>query len=501
MSFRYSSSVETTGNGSEPDIVYYNADIIADAYDAAEVLNGIDKDPPIRFQETRSSPLINDISKYMFSIIRFTMDGAGKDLPLFIPNINDSQPDINLTTYSITLEYTVYYVHPTTAANESKLFRAQRFVVYRPETVNAPLPNPPNSVDSKGQFLGQDLRGRYYFVYTYQHWLDLVNEAFNSAFYDVQPAVPGTSHPTLSISAQWAAYWVSLGTATLEPVLQGGPPNMTYDKGQNLFSVNAPAYCCGNQSAYSSVTTTPALFVAPLPIYAWSGGNGNAVPGTLLPSANALIPSYATAALQGTELMNVFFNTDMNGLFTNFNNLFIGDELSGRTNMLLITNKGDNLINYRKSGPFSTVIGDGAASVNGPLLISLQQDYESTSTLWSPISSIVFSSTMILIFPEQTGTPLTYGEGNANTPSESTSAFTPIITDISVPMIRAEDYRSFLSYTPTGEYRLSSFTGSRSELRNIDIQVFWKNRINNILYPITMFNLSSVSIKMMFRKK
>jgi hypothetical protein len=108
---------------------------------------------------------------------------------------------------------------------------------------------------------------------------------------------------------------------------------------------------------------------------------------------------------------------------------------------------------------------------------------------------------MIPIFPEQTGTPLTYGEGNANTPSESTSAFTPIITDISVPMIRAEDYRSFLAYTPTGEYRLSSFTGSRSELRNIDIQVFWKNRINNILYPITMFNLSSVSIKMMFRKK
>jgi len=502
MSFRYSSSVETTGNSTEPDIVYYNADIIADAYDAAEVLNGIDRDPPIRFQETRSSPLIGDISKYMFSIIRFTMDGAGKDLPLFIPNINDSQPDINQTTYSITLEYTVYYVHPTTAANESHLFRAQRFIVYRPETVNAPLPNPPNSQNSKGEFLGQDLRGRYYFVYTYQHWLDLVNEAFNSAFYDTLAAVPGTSHPTLSISNAWAAYWVSLGgNAGNQPALQGGPPNMTYEKSSNLFSVNAPAYCCGNQAAYTAVGSTPATYVAPLPIYAWSGGNANAVPGTLNPTANVLIPSYATNLLQGTELMNVFFNTDMNGLFTNFNNIFIGDELSGRTNMLLITNKGNNLVSYLKTGAFSTTIGNGAATTDGPLLVSLQQDYESTSTLWSPISSIVFSSTMIPIFPEQTGTPLTYGEGNANTPSESTSAFTPIITDISVPMIRAEDYRSFLAYTPTGEYRLSSFTGSRSELRNIDIQVFWKNRINNILYPITMFNLSSVSIKMMFRKK
>jgi len=490
------------GNSNEPDIVYYNADIIADAYDVAQVLNGIDKDPPIRFQETRSVPLINDISKYMFSIIRFTMDGAGKDLPLFIPNINDSQSDINLTSYSITLEHTVYYVHPTTAANESHLFRAQRFVVYRPETISSPLPNPPNSVDANGAPLGQDLRGRYYFVYTYQHWLDLVNEAFNAVWYDTQTAAPGTSHPTASITSQWAAYWVSLGgTAGNQPVLQSFPPNMTYEKANNLFSVNAPAYCCGNSSAFQTAAVSPPTYVAPLPSYAWSAGNANAIPGTVPPSGGTITPSYATNVLQGTELMNVFFNTDMMGLFTNFNNIFIGDEISGRTNMLLITNKGDNLIKYKQTNAFTTAVGDSPTITENKLLISLQQDYESTSTLWSPISAIVFSSTMIPIFPEQTGTPLTYGEGNANIPSESTSAFTPIITDISVPMIRAEDYRSFLSYTPTGEYRLSSFTGSRTELRNIDIQVFWKNRINNILYPITMFNLSSVSIKMMFRKK
>jgi len=108
---------------------------------------------------------------------------------------------------------------------------------------------------------------------------------------------------------------------------------------------------------------------------------------------------------------------------------------------------------------------------------------------------------MIPIFPEQTGTPLTYGEGNNASPVESSSNFTPIITDISVPMNRADDYRGFLSYTPSGEYRLSSFTGSRTELRNIDIQVFWKNRLDNQLYPINMFNMTNVSIKMMFRKK
>jgi hypothetical protein len=31
--------------------------------------------------------------------------------------------------------------------------------------------------------------------------------------------------------------------------------------------------------------------------------------------------------------------------------------------------------------------------------------------------------------------------------------------------------------------------------------VFWKFRLTGELFPINMFNLSSVSIKMMFRKK
>lgn len=488
MSFRYSSSVESVGNSSEPDIVYYNADIIADAYDA-NILAGIDKDPPIRFQETRSVPLIADISKYMFSIIRFTMDGAGKDLPIFIPNINDNTPDLNLTTYSIDYEYTVYYVHPTTSANESHKFIARRFVNYQPETVNAPLPNVPNAVMPDGSYLGQDLRGRYYFVYTYQHWMNLVNNALQGAWDDAEPSAINTYHPTLSISAQWTAYWTSIGgNSGNKPALQGKPVFMTYNENNGLFSLWGSSYCCGNTNNYTNSSSTPPLFVAPLPTNAWSNNQGT--------------PVYATNTTQGTELMNLFFNTDMFGLFSNFNNFYIGDEVSGRTNQILFQNRGNNLEQLSSVVfPFTTAPGDVATIAQSSYYLVMEQEYNSTSTLWSPISSIVFSSTMIPIFPEQTGTPLTYGEGNNNVPTESTSNFTPIITDISVPMTRADDYRGFLSYTPTGEYRLSSFTGSRTELRNIDIQVFWKNRINNILYPITMFNLSSVSIKMMFRKK
>jgi hypothetical protein len=129
------------------------------------------------------------------------------------------------------------------------------------------------------------------------------------------------------------------------------------------------------------------------------------------------------------------------------------------------------------------------------------QDYESTSSLWSPITALVFTSTLIPVYAEQVGAPIIYGEGNDGTNNQSTNAFQPIVTDIALPLDNAANYRGFIEYVPSAEYRMASFTSSRQEIRNIDIQVFWKARLDGNLYPLRMFNLSSVSIKMMFRKK
>ncbi|MFZ4600323.1 MAG: hypothetical protein ACOYNN_16920, partial [Terrimicrobiaceae bacterium] len=59
----------------------------------------------------------------------------------------------------------------------------------------------------------------------------------------------------------------------------------------------------------------------------------------------------------------------------------------------------------------------------------------------------------------------------------------------------------FISYLPTAEYRMSSMTTSKTSLNNIDVSVFWRNRLDNQLYPLTLYNLSSVSLKMLFRKR
>jgi hypothetical protein len=135
----------------------------------------------------------------------------------------------------------------------------------------------------------------------------------------------------------------------------------------------------------------------------------------------------------------------------------------------------------------------------------MTQDFCSTTTFWSPIESITFTSTLLPLQNEQVAPPNALGSRNTGiSAATSQSAFAPIITDVALPLAAPEGsaaYRQMIYYAPQAEYRMCDFQNSKQEIRNIDVQVFWKNRLDNNLYPITMFNLSSVSIKVMFRKK
>jgi hypothetical protein len=132
----------------------------------------------------------------------------------------------------------------------------------------------------------------------------------------------------------------------------------------------------------------------------------------------------------------------------------------------------------------------------------VKQDYNSTNSLWSPIQSIVFTSALIPVKSEYTAKPIKLGENNVTGSSSSASAFEPLICDFVVDQQqeKAEGWRDFTLYEPTAEYKLSSFQASHDEIRNIDVQVFWKYRLTGELIPLSMFNCSDVSIKMMFRK-
>lgn len=588
----YRSSVQMIGSPSAPDYVYYNADIInnntSDIADGNAVI-----DPQIRFNETRDAPLIKDSAQYHFSIVRFTMNGANKDLPLFIPNIQNGTgaTNVNLTSYAVAISYEQEWQTSDKGAISARIVPPPRFIIYDPETknpVSAPQPKPLSSPDFSGLYnpattydvgeivsqtlniygnatapfwrvakpgivwsplstysvgawvlynglayyatgappvgvippsapgswsqgltgvapgsqpywisapnnLGsaQDLSTRYYWVYTYQHWLDLVNDTLDLAHLDTYN--------------QFQLFWASTGTADAFPYA-------TFQDFQN--AVQTP------QMVYNPSTKR-------FSIYADSDGFGQRITAftpVVPPAPGALSP----------PVLRLFFNANMFGLFTNFSNLYWaftngsdpagtfggnaffppngGQIPQGYTNEILFTNKfWTNVADYRIP-PFAGIAPLGYVPPNGFTPLSIQQkpywvaeqDYASVDSLWSPISSIVFTSTLLPVRAEATGQPVVLGQGNLGF-SEATSqnAFQPIITDIALDTSQegADAYRKFIYYAPTAEYRLSDFTSSSQDIRNIDVQVFWKNRLDNQLYPINMFNLSSVSLKVMFRHK
>jgi hypothetical protein len=437
----YSSSFQFTRSAdgdTDPDYVYYNASIINTS--TASPWNR-SVDPPVRFLETRDVPILQDASKYNFSIIRFTMNGPNKDLPLFIPVIRQGPVEnpaknVNLTIYSVSLKAVVTYTSGGITVNQT-FYSAPSPVLYTPETQDArlaPVPSPDSAWD------GQDLNSRYYWVYTYGHWLDLVNTALQVARDDIQ--------------TQFQAAWTAAGGAGT-PVLTTKAPYITYNSSANLFTIHSDRYGFGGAAR-----------------------------------ASAIVPT-------DDESFTLYFNSNMYGMFSNFKNTYVDVIGTERTNEIYTGPVG-----YTNQETVPAGSPAGTLPLTATTYWLNEQEYESTSTLWSPIESIVFNSTLLPLVFEQTGDPVVFGDSNTNTElTNSRPAFQPIITDISLPQEDANAYRELIYYAPQAEYRLASFTRSKTTLNQIDVQVYWKNRLDGKLYPVTMFNCSSVSLKIMFRRR
>ena len=620
------------GTDMDPDYVYYNADIVNNTTDDQTSTGDAIQDPNIVFNETRDFPILQDISKYNFSIVRFTMNGANLDLPLFIPNIRTGtgQVNVNLTTYGLAIPYSqqvyvagsaisvplwdvtvvygdnafVSYIssldgtttlyaqsiiagnignNPDPATNPNSatywvqlgtsnpyasgvvplsVLPPTRFVTYSPQDKNptvSPLPQtlandnfkgfynagttytvgqivsstPLNTVVSQNTFDGpffeaiattvgnappntafwrligdqkgrqQDLATGYYFVYTYQRWMNLVNlTIFNPADLGRNASLLGRTSSCAICDTYFAFYdaWIQNGLlgafpyATLADFLNATaqPPQLTYDGGSQKFTIDF------DSDGYGSRLT-----------------------------------SFTPSSTQGGQFtppqFKLFFNTNLYNLFANFDFLYwntrspiLGPYVGriapkGYVYEILVPNKYYKDVSDYRLSPYSGTpplgfvpSGSGNPAANPVSVLNEQKVYwtvtqetPSTDTLWSPISTIVFSSALMPVNPEENSAPVIVGQGNVgNSQATAKAAFTRVITDLSLAMERgAASWKSFIYYVPSAQYRMSDFLASHQPLQGVDVQVFWKNRLNNQLYPISMTNLSSVSFKMMFKKK
>ena len=168
----------------DPPILYYNASIINRGTQDL----GAGGDPYLRFSETRANPLINDISKYYFSIVRFSMS-SGKNLPLFIPLIETEQADPNRTIYRATIDVSFDYDFGGAIGVKSFSYRAnggqaapydRNWIEWTPQSQGLSTPSPPTT--------SQSFIGEYYWAYTYDHFNNLLNDLLSNLHGEIQVA-------------------------------------------------------------------------------------------------------------------------------------------------------------------------------------------------------------------------------------------------------------------------------------------------------------------------
>ena len=100
--------------------------------------------------------------------------------------------------------------------------------------------------------------------------------------------------------------------------------------------------------------------------------------------------------------------------------------------------------------------------------IQMHQDISSVP-LWNPIASIVFCSTMLPTVPTQTSKPNIISNNINNFSSGGdNSNIANILSDFEIAIDSVNQYRPFLLYAPSAEYRLIDlFSGSDLNRLNI----------------------------------
>lgn len=372
---------------SKPEKLYYDIQL-------TNLENNGGVPPVLNFIETRNVPFLYDADDYYMSIIRFSLDTP--NLPIFIPTIELNQPDINLTIYKVSLQW-------SNPLDLTQIFTSTKPVIFIPQSKIANIPPPPsvNGIQYNG--------GNYYNIYNYQYFIYLINETFITCYNELKSIVEAAG---LILPSDY------------------------------------------------------------YPVLSWDTSNNTAI-------LNCDVLGYSTTS---NNYIKIFFNTSLAQLFSSFPVLIISQ--SGSLNAQLITNSfsNSNVIAYPPSDPQYDAI-------------QVFQEY-STIALWTPITSIVFTSTTLPIVSNQVSTPIVFDGSTVFGGNGNNSLINQLITDF---ISDDGTYKPNLVYQPSAQYKWIQLMGNRP-LNMFDLQVYWKDRLGQ-LNPFYLSSGSTATIKILFSKK
>jgi hypothetical protein len=161
MSVQINSKYDPT----QPYHSYYSVDMINNDTTGSRPL------PALSFDEIRNSPYLSAPENYFLSVVRFSIQTP--TLPVFIPQVELGQTNPNRLIYTFTMSYTF----------GGNTYNFQQPIIYIPFDLSQPTPAPPLTF--------QDLTSQYYYMFSYQQWTSMLNQALTDCFNGLNALVVG----------------------------------------------------------------------------------------------------------------------------------------------------------------------------------------------------------------------------------------------------------------------------------------------------------------------
>ena len=550
------STVQIEGTVAAPDRIYYNGTVINNNFSTVKQ----EDDPPLRFQDQRQNPLVPDASNYEVAVQNFSLNGCSKSLPLFIPQINPKD-----VTVEITQIISTRVPIPTLPGNPQQYgpyckveyFTTTPTGLFIGATIDSVLSTP---FDSNYDFPSQTVKtpqkiiavtaysftlqfatnpgtwtGPGLAIATYKDPTDVTTTIYNVSVgiynasgptYTIvtEPIiwvsenrakytyVPSTSLPVQAESDYYYCYtyshWISLVNIALTKAWKlarvaplGGStagtqcPFMEFDELSGLFSINQDANTC----------MTP---------------YGTSLPPPYGVASSATSPSgtYTTG-----EYSFVGWNTCLDNLFSNIPSIYysVGQEWATQPLILLPENVIDtgltiNLItgaqetidyptglslktkpslsSFQLTNPFTDDV------IPNAFFVRLTEDFKSTGGTWSPIASFVLATTQIPVRNEASANPVTFGTANIGSGSANSGSFQKVLVEVPINATTADIWKGWVLYEPLIE-TYSSLDPSHDGVQDVDVNLFWRNRLTNSLIPVRVPNQSSMTFRLLFKRK
>jgi len=318
------SQLSVRAKNTNPDFIYY--DIVTTNFQSVST-----DEPFLRFSETRNNPIVPNSGDYFLSITRFSLDTY--NLPTLICEIQPNQGGVNNSIYSITMDYV--------DANDVVLATgSQTYLNWVAQNRNTPQPLPPNALPNGLQ----DSQTNYYYCYSFQYFVTLMNATFQTAFGSLL-LDPGSA--PVATAKQPIIYWDETGMKAIinaESQYYNQLNSVGIKQPRIRIFFNPALFSLFNSFATINFGISPAIT---------DGKNYQIVIGDFLGDSTILLPTNAAPAsqIEYTQVFQEFSTIDTwtpvsSIVFTSNTLPIVANQLSSpqifNNNQLIVAAQGNN---------------------------------------------------------------------------------------------------------------------------------------------------------------